>query len=236
MNNKKGLSILLLLFGECLIVVAFLYFGRSLPSNILTLNIVVSSIIYALYFIRLVLPGYNFSDKSQKGIGSLGVKGFFYLFYAFCAIGLMLGFNADPPATFNTQIIIQGTLLFILLLGFYFSLSASEKVHDVFTIESNNRAGLDAIKRATQEAQKKLNQVENAPQDVIARLSTFQENLRFISPGNVNEAANLEEELLTEINKLNYYILQRPFEYDTVSRIMQSCETIYQERKQIYAS
>lgn len=236
MDTKKGLSIFLLLFGECLIITGFLYFGKSLLSNILTLNIIVSSIIYSLYFIRLVLPGYDFGDKSQKGIGSVGIKGFFLLFYTCCAIGLMLKFNVDRSVDFDTQIIVHGILLFVLFLGFYFSLTASQKVHEVFTTANNNRAGLDAIKRATVEVQKKLKQAENVPEDIIARLSAFQDNLRFISPGNVNEATNLEGELLSEIGKLNDSIRQLPIEYDKVTRIIQSCETIYLERKQIYTN
>jgi hypothetical protein len=235
-NTKKGLSIFLLLFGECLIIAGFLYFGKSLPSNILTLDIIISSIIYSLYFIRLVLPGYDFGGKSQKGIGSLGIKGFFLLFYTCCAIGLMLKFNADRPVDFGTQIIVHGILLFVLFLGTYFSLTASQKVHEVFTAENNNRVGLDAIIRATAEALRKVKQAENVPKDITARLSAFQDNLRFISPGNVNETANLENELLSEIGKLNDSILQHPVEYDKINRIIQTCETIYLERKQIYTN
>jgi hypothetical protein len=235
MNNKRATAFLLFLFGEALIITAFVYFGRSLPAAIIALNIAVTSIIYSLYFAGLILPRIDFSDKSQKAVGSLGVRTFFVLFYTVCAIGLMWRFNLYLTTPFDTQLIFQAILFFILCLGMYFASVAAQKTKDVYETESVCRANPDAIRKAANDALLKLKALQDAPQDVVLRLSEFQENLRFISPANDDEAANLETDLLSEINNLGNYIRQNPFDHDKIIATLKTCELIYQQRKQIYA-
>jgi hypothetical protein len=199
------------------------------------LNIVVTSIIYSLYFAGLILPRFDFNDKSQKAVGSLGVRGFFVLFYTVCAIGLMMKFNLYQTALFNTQLIFQAALVFILCLGMYFASVAAQKTSEVHRAENGYRANLDAIREATSDVQFKLKMMQDVPKEITLRLTEFQDNLRFISPGNGDETANLEAGLLSEINNLGSYIRQRPLDHDKIIDSIKTCELIYQQRKQIYA-
>jgi hypothetical protein len=41
MNAKKIFSLLLVIFGEAILILCFLHFGRNVQTEILTLNIVV---------------------------------------------------------------------------------------------------------------------------------------------------------------------------------------------------
>ncbi len=56
MNAKKIFSLLLVIFGEAILILCFLHFGRNVQTEILTLNIVVSSLIYCLLFIDIIVP------------------------------------------------------------------------------------------------------------------------------------------------------------------------------------
>ena len=128
MNAKKIFSLLLVLFGEALLILCFLHFGRNVQAEILTLNIVVSSIIYCLLFIDIIVPWVNFKDKSQKTIGSIGLRWFFTFFYMLLAIGAMVVFNSVKPIHFTNQIIIQRILFFLILLGFFMACCSSDRV------------------------------------------------------------------------------------------------------------
>ena len=64
MNAKKIFSLLLALFGEALIIFCFLHFGKNVQTEILTLNIIVSTIIYCLVFVDVIFPWVNLKDKS----------------------------------------------------------------------------------------------------------------------------------------------------------------------------
>ena len=77
MNKKTIFSLLIAIIGEILLIICFLQFGKKFPSDILTLNIVVSTIIYFLVFVDLLFPWINLKDKTQKQIGSIGLKWFF---------------------------------------------------------------------------------------------------------------------------------------------------------------
>lgn len=89
MNAKKIFSLLLALFGEALIVFCFLHFGKNVQTEILILNIIVSTIIYCLVFVDFIFPWVNLKDKSQKQIGSIGLRWFFTFFYLILAIGVI---------------------------------------------------------------------------------------------------------------------------------------------------
>ena len=106
MNAKKMFSLFIALFGEALIILGFLHFGKKLESEILKLNIVISSIIYSLVFVDFIFPWVNLKDKAQKHIGSIGLRWFFTYLYLAIAIGAMVIFNTVKPIHFINQIII----------------------------------------------------------------------------------------------------------------------------------
>jgi len=162
MNAKKIFSLLLVIFGEAILILCFLHFGRNVQTEILTLNIVVSSLIYCLLFIDIIVPWVNFKDKSQKTIGSIGLRWFFTFFYMIVAIGVMVVFNSVKPIHFTNQIIIHGILFFFLLFGFFMAFSSSDKVRDVYVEGKQNRDRIDEMKKATKEVQLKINQMKHS--------------------------------------------------------------------------
>ena len=226
---------MLFIFGEALIIICFLYFGRNFPQNILTLNIIVSSVIYLLYFSEIILPIGNFKDRSQRTIGSIGILWFFNNLYTILAIAGMIIFNAVYAINFNTQVIIHGILLFSLFLGFYFALSASQKVHDIFTAEDQNRSRLEEMKKITGNIQIRLAQLKDVPPAVTDRITALHENLRFISPNNQKDAVDLELNFTREIRLVQDDLFEMPVNYERITVNLQNCESIYKERKQMYS-
>ncbi len=236
MNAKKVFSLLLIIFGEALIILCFLHFGRNVQPEILTLNIVVSSIIYCLLFIDIIVPLVDFKDKSQKTIGSIGLRWFFTFFYMVLAIGAMLVFNSVKPIHFTNQIIIQGVLFFLLLLGFFMAFSSSVKVLDVYVEEKQNRDRVDEMKRATKEVQLKIDQMKDIPTDIVNKLNDLKENLRFLSPCNNSNAYELEAKFVEEMRALNGCFFDIPLNIDKINDNIQNCNRTLKERKQVFSN
>lgn len=236
MNTKKIFSLLLVIFGEAILILCFLHFGRNVQTEILTLNIVVSSIIYCLLFIDIIVPWVNFKDKSQKTIGSIGLRWFFTFFYMLLAVGAMVVFNSVKPINFSNQIIIHGILFFFLLLGYFMAFSSSDKVREVYVEEKQNRDRIDEMKKATKEVQLKIDQMKNIPTDIVNKLNDLQENLRFLSPCNNSNAYELEAMFVEEIRALNGCFFDIPLNLEKINDNIQNCNRTLKERKQVFSN
>ena len=235
MNLRKVFSILLLIIGEALIIIGFLYFGKGVNPKILSLNIVISSIIYLLFYIDMFFPFVDFSDKSQKTVGSLGLRWFVTIFYLLVAIAVMLVFYYVKPISLNAQIIIHSILFFLLLLGLYFAISASAKVQEVYEKEEEVRDYLTEMKNVTKEVQRSLDQLNNIPSNIISKIEKLQEDIRYISPSNNQEAHSLEADYIKSIKLVQDCFYDASIDYKKLFERIMDCERIYLERKEIYS-
>ena len=236
MDIKKVTLFLLVYIGEALIIISFLYFGRNFTIRILTLNIIVSSIIYSLFFFEFLFPIVDFKDKSHKTIGSLGLRWIFKSSYTVVSIVAMVIFNTVKPIDFNSQIIIQGILLFLLSIGLFMAMSASEKVHEVYLEEKDIHNRVENINITTNEIQSKLKQMKDIPVELSTRINTLKENLRFISPSNNNDAFELETKFLNELKAIQERLFDIPLNNDKIIENIQNCERFFKERKQIFSN
>jgi len=236
MNAKKMFSWLLLLFGEALIIICFLYFGRNIDSNVLILNIVVSSVIYLLWFVEKFVPMIDLKDKAHKDAGSIGLKWVFTIGYAILAISAMVVLNLVKPLVVDAQIIIHLILFFFLLVGLYFVFYSSQKVQEVFTEETRNRSRVNEMKTAIKGVKLKLDQMNNVPSDITDRITVLLENMRYISPSNNIEAIDLESTFMKEIKDLQNCLFDIPLNHDQIKGDIQKCEQTYNERKTIFSN
>jgi hypothetical protein len=236
MNTKKIMSRLLLLFGEALIIIAFILLRGDLANNILVLNIVVSTLIYGLFFVDILVPWIDFGDKSQRRVGAMGVRWLTTWMYAIAAIAVMIIANVPYDLAFSTQLIIHGVLLFVLFLGLFAALHASDKVNQVYQIETANRNGVVEMKKAIVSLKDKINEVSDLPESFILRVNTLEENLRFISPTENSEAHELENSFVETIHALCFALSNYSINEQQIENDLKKCERVYQNRKQIYSN
>jgi hypothetical protein len=236
MNTKKIFSWLLFLFGEAIIIIALLLPGGNVATNILVLNIVVASVIYGLFFIDILVPWVNFNDKSQRRIGSLGVRWFATWWYAILAIAVMVLGNAVYEFSFATQLVIHFILFFFLLLGLYAARCSSDKVNQVAVIETANRNGLLEMKKAMLALKNKINETTDLPDTFIQRVDALEESLRFISPTGNSEAHELERSFVETINTIRIALTDYSLNEQQIENNLKKCERLYQNRKNIYSN
>jgi small-conductance mechanosensitive channel len=236
MDTKKIISWLLLLFGEILLIVAFSLFSGDLAGNILALNIVASSIIYGLFFVDILVPWIDFEDKSQRRAGSLGVRWLVTWLYAIAAVTVMVAGNIAYGATFSTQLIVHGVLVFLLLLGLLAALYASDKVSRVHDEEAANRSGAVELKKAMSALKDKVSETAGLPEDFISRVNTLAENLRFISPAESREARALEQSLAAAIGAIGAALPSYSLNAQQIENNLKKCEQLYQNRQHTYSN
>ena len=236
MNTKNIFLISLLLLGEALIIISFLYFGKLFSTEVLTLNIVVSSVIYSLFFVDILFPMVDFGDRTQKSIGSLGIRWFISILYIIFAIVVMVMFIILEPEDTNIQILVQAILFFMLLFGMYSALASSEKVKETYTKEKEILNRLEEIRLAMNEVMIKLDQVKEIPDGISSGLASLQDDLRFISPCNNHSAHELEVKLLLGIKTLKERLYEIPLHNEEVVELTNNCRRICKARKQIFSN
>jgi hypothetical protein len=236
MKNKHLFSALLLLFGEALIIISFMFFGSSLDTNILILDIVVSSIIYSLLFIDVLIPMLNFKEKSQKIVGSLGIRWFITTIYIILAFGAMVVFIFIKPIDINGQILIQAIIFFVLLIGLYSAATSSDKVEEIFLDESQKINRLAEIRKSIEKLQFKLFQLKNVPPEIISGIADLYEELRYISPCNNAESIELEANLLKEVKAINDSLFDVTLDSTRIMERISLCQRICHARKLIFSN
>jgi hypothetical protein len=235
MNTGKIISWLLLLFSEALIITAFILFKENLADNILVLNIIVSTLIYGLFFVDVLVPWIDFGDKSQRRAGSMGVRWLVTWLYAIAAITVMIAGNYYE-LQFPTQLIIHGVLLFLLFLGLFGALHASDKVTQVYQTETANRNGIVEMKKAIVSLKDTINDMPDLPESFVKRIDALEENLRFIAPTKNSEAHKLEKLFVETIHAIGFILKNDSLNDQPIEKNLKKCERIYQYRKQIYSN
>jgi hypothetical protein len=236
MGAKKILSWWLFLFGEAIIIAAFILFKGNTPYNILVLNIVVSSLVYGLFVFNYCAPWIDLKEKSQKQIGSLGIKWFVIWLYAILAIATMLVVNLELKLNFGVQLIIHCALLFFLLLGLLGSRHAADKVREVFEAETKNRNGINEMKTAMRQLKDKMNDISELPESFMNRINTLEESLRFISPADNQEAHDLECSFVKIVTDIQFAISNFSMNEEQIESHLKKLGRVYQNRKDIYSA
>lgn len=236
MRAKNILSWLLLLFGEAIIIAAFVLFRGNTPDNILVLNIVASSLVYGLFFYKFRAPWIDLKDKTQKQIGAIGISWFAIWFYAIVAIGFMLVANLAFELAFTTQLLLHCGLLFFLFLWLLFSHHSADKVGEVYLEQMANRNGILEMKKALLALKDKISETADLPNNFVQKVNSLEENLRFISPTENSEAHELENSFVKTIESIRFALQDYSLNTEQIENNLKKCERIYQNRKNLYSN
>ncbi len=233
--NRKW-SLLWWVLGELLIIACFLHFGRNVEQPFQILNIIISSIVFSLYFIDVLFPLVNLKDKSARKVGSIGIRWFLTIIYSLVAIGAMLVFGLAIHLDLASQILIHGILLFLMTLGMWGAYSTVKKVEGVYQKQTEERQQMDEIKRNIGIVKAKLEKRKDTPVPIMNGIKNLQEDIRFISPANASEAFDLEIRILAEIKMINRGLDEEPVDFEKMQETIQNCSRLFLERKQIYSN
>ncbi len=236
MSLKRILSIAAFLLGEAIIVAGFYLLGGGMPDGEFRLNLIVSTIIYCALFVDVLVPWISSRDKSQKSVGSIGVRWIVTWIYAICAIAIMLIARYAVEIPFKTQVIIHSALLLMLLLGFIAVLHSSDKVSETYSQEARCRRGLDEMKKAAAALKDAALTSGGVPSGCMAAITELEESLRYISPSNAPEAYTLEVQFAEVVKRITYAVSDYPLNKEKIESDLKRAGQIYQSLKSIYSN
>ena len=235
MNPKSVMTWLIAIAGEALIVAAFLmFFSDLLPSDVLVLDVFVASVVYWLFFIDLIKPWTPENDPSQKRASSLGVRWFFTILYDIAAIAAML-FFAVVLLPFKVQLLVQLALLLFVLLGLLLASRTAARTQKIWQDEQQQRAGREDMMKILQEL-KSAAEISGTPQSVVDEIASLCDEVRYISPANTNEAANLESQFVESARQIQFAFREYNMNKDAIANQLAKCKRILQQRKSIYSN
>lgn len=236
MSEKKIISWVLWLFGEVIIISAFILFKGETAGNVTVLNIVISSIIYNLFFLDILIPWVDFSDLSHRRIGSIGLRWSVTLIYAFLAIITIILSHKYFNLSFTTLLLIHAALLFFMLLGMLGAFLSSGKTMEVHEKQRGNTNGIAEMKKAVYNLRNKMAGVGDLPESLIDKINKLNEELQYLSPVNNEDSYELEKSFIETVNDINFALVNHSLNKEKIERDLIKCEHIFQNRKQIYSN
>jgi len=233
---KTFLTWCALLGGEAVIVASFLLWGDSLPTELRILNIAVSMFVYGLLFIDLLAPWIDRNDRSQRKVGSLGLRWVVTWLYAATAVLLMIGCNAVFETPIALQIILHCIAILLLVLGFSAALHASGKVAEVHAEETARRSGLLELKQAVRRLQNTLGDTPGLPDDYGKQAAALAGELRYIAPSDTAEARALEQELAGVLERIVRMLPDYAMHREALDACFRKAARLCEERKSVYSN
>ena len=230
--GRKILSFAAIIAGEAILVAIFLLWSKY-EQDVLILNMVVASIAYLLLACNFLFPGLDCKEPTQKRIGSIGIWWTTMSLYAAAVFVVILLFS--NLFSFATLVIIHAVLLLGLVLGLIASMRASNVVSEVYVEQKQQRAGVDDMQKAMRKLKTKVDCcMEPINPEHKGRINDLAENLRYISPSNVDEAFEMEQEFVRVIESLAHRFEDYELNKDRVERELREAESIYRNRKNIF--
>ena len=222
-------SLILLIFGEAIIISAFLLVGE--PSHEKYLCMSVSSVIYILLcWQSFVNRWINLKDKAQRGVGSLGVKWLGIFLYSFVSILAMVGCNLlEVP--FEAQVIIHCVLFFFLLVYIFTGRYIEQKTADVHAKEAAFTENRDILKFELNNLRRKISVKNDFPNWIFERISKMEDEARYIAPNDSPQAQSLDKSFLESLKKLETAIDFDNLEQVKTDELLKMCEITLTERK-----
>lgn len=228
--TRKVLSILAVILCEAIIIATFIIYRGSTPTNVLILDIVLCSIILALVSVDLFLP---WNDKRTINMGSMGVRWTVTSIYAITTIGIMILLHDNP---FNLQLLVQGVLIVLLLLGMAAILRTREQVVRVYEAEGQKLAQRDNVKKEWRDLLERMNMHPNLPAEVRGRTEKLIQDMRYLSPTNNPDAMETDQKLTEGAQTIGRMIGDYRANNDLIEQKLNQCERMLQRRRSQYSN
>lgn len=235
MNLKFLYLFLIILLGEIIIIVGFNRFGTGVNSDILMSDIIVSSVIFCAIALEFTNPIVNLRDETQAAIGGIGIRWVFMFVFIAGSIGVMVYSFKNKEVDITLFWLLQAVLILILLLGLYFSRNVTEKVSEVYHEEKKLRSQLIEIKACIEELKFVGLDSGNLQQEEHQMLNELLDNLRYLAPSNNPKATELEASILNELNVLKDSLSLKS-QGTNLKLILNRCDLLYKQRKQLYSN
>lgn len=231
---KNFLSIAIIVAGVVLIALGFYLWGQNIPTNILVLDIVVTSVCYTLIVSNFFFPLINHKDPAHANAASMGIRWTVMWVYGLAAIVGMIWMYREG-AEFGTQLIVQGVLLMVLLLGLLAMTQSTSQAREVYHEEQAVKRPVVELRRLAEDLRMTVDTTTGLPVAVADRMKELASDMRFLSPANTEEARETDTRIATTISDLNYAAADYRLNADRIDQLLRVLQALIQRRKKQYS-
>ena len=228
--TRKILSWAALALCEAIMIAAFIIYRGDMPTEVVVLDIVVCSIIIGLFFVDIIRP---WGDEFTAKLGAMGVRWTITSIYAILAVGLMIALRHN---TFNLQLLVQGGLVVLLLIGFAAALLTREQIADVHKEEQQKVGNRDSVKKAWQDLLENMNLQSDFPVALRERANTMLQDMRYLSPTNNPEALDTDRQLVEGAAEIGRMLGDYRMNAEQAEQVLARCERLLQRRRTQYSN
>ncbi len=234
MNAHIFIKFLSIVLGYALVISSFLVFGQSLETDILILDIIVSCCLYTNFVMIYIFPMIDVGKKAHKEVGMMGI---YYYTLNVCSV-LSVGFmivGIIMKISVGHQVIIQLFFLLILLVGMAATLHSGEKVERVYEKEQTALHRRDIMRDAMNDFMNDLalRQDLNLDVQIMQRLQSIQEDVRYISPSFEEKATDIEDKFCQALATLKVQMRDVVGNKGHIEREVILLEQIVKQRKSL---
>jgi hypothetical protein len=139
-------------------------------------------------------------------------------------------------SSFTTQLLVQGGLLALLLLGMAAALRTKEQIVNVYDEEKSKLNNRDDVKRAWRDLLEKVDQNGNIPSELRGRVDRMVQELRYLSPSNNTDAQTTDHQLVEGAETNGRMIGDYRMNNDQVEQKLAQSERLLQRRRTQYSN
>lgn len=223
----------ILLILEGLIITLMLILPFAIPMNVRVLDIVVLSVCLWTMGFDLFRPIVSLAVKNPPEPGSLGVRWTGQILYTVLAVAFLVC-GLVFFISFLYQLLGQIFLFVVLLLTFFASSHASQKVTEVAKHENLILNNMQQMRMAFKILQDKASVTDNLPEYFLKEVNNITERLRFIAPSDNPKAVDYERQFadITEqlLSEMSDFSMNEP----NIRQNLRRLEIILENRKNTY--
>ncbi len=234
-QKSKSFGYIVLLFGIALIFTGFFLLTKDENrNNIFWLNLVLACFIYFLNFVTIFgLLGIYLDFNHQ--IAGLGIRLISVRLYSLFSIALAV-FCYTYPVDFKYQLYLQLLTLFFLAIAYFLSQISTDKAISVALEQENLSKGKQEILSLISQMEMLFTKDPTKWLDFKMRIEILKEEVRYLSPSNNSFAIELDQQMVTELNKL-YELLRDGGDDEKVANLhLLRCKELTKQRKKTYSN
>lgn len=230
MNTKQIYNLLAIILCYGLIIGGFIFFGKSLETKIILLDIIVSCLIFTQFVQFTLFPLFNHGEPVHKVVGVMGIHFAVLISYCTLSLGLMVcGIICEIPFLF--QIMGQLAILFIFLIGRVIILLSGEKVQQIYTKEQKIQEEKVSLRLVMDDFSNYIETIRQLDPVIVTKLDMIHESIRFITPSANTEAKMFDSQFVQSINDLKVLMRNTTLNKDKILEEVEHLERIIARRK-----
>lgn len=227
---RNILSWIALTLCEAIMIAAFILYGSDMPTEVMIMDMVVCSIIIGLFFVDI---SRSWDDEHTAKLGSMGVRWTITFIYTFLAVGFMVALRNFE---FSVQLLVQGGILMLLLMGLAAALRTRSQIESVHKEQLQKVENRDSVKIAWRDLVENMNLQPDFPVALRERANTMLQDMRYLSPTNNPEALYTDRQLIEGAAEINRMLGDYRMNAEQAEQVLARCERLLQRRRSQYSN